>query len=137
MKSGRRKETKAEKEARHLFYEAVLAEQVIYRFGCWFSTIVPHICSDTIDPCHIIDKQGLKVVGAKLDKPEAMIYDVRNGIPGCRTIHNRFDNKLIRVYQEELPESVFQFISDWETALGQPGVLQARLDRKCPVGDRP
>jgi hypothetical protein len=44
---------------------------------------------------------------------------------------------MIRVYQDDLPDSVFMFITDWEDALEQPGVLQEKLDRKCPKGSRP
>ncbi len=140
MRSGRKKETKAEREARELFYEAVLAEAVLYHFGCFFSTIIPHICDGPTDPCHVIDKRWLKPLGARLDKPEAMIYDVRNGVPGCRKIHGQFDRTSmpgIRVYQAELRPVVFEFIQDWEEALEQPGILQAKLDRKCPSGARP
>jgi hypothetical protein len=126
-----KKETKAQKALREQFYEAVLATAYLYEEGCWFSKPVKHKCDGPVDPCHIIDKQGLKVV------PEALVWDVRNGVPGCRAIHSRFDGHMIRVYQDDLPDSVFMFITDWEDALEQPGVLQEKLDRKCPKGSRP
>ena len=131
------KETKAFKKARHQFYEVVLGSAYLYEEGCWFSRVISHKCEGPIDPCHIIDKQGLKVVGRKLKKPEAMIYDVRNGVPGCRAIHNRFDQHLIRIYQDDLPRCIGLFISDWEDAIGQPGILEEKLDRKCPKGKAP
>lgn len=140
MKQGRKTETKAHKEARFAFYEGVLATSHLFRGGCWFSTIVPHKCDGPIDPCHIIDKQGLWVSGRKLKRPELMVYDVRNGLPGCRKIHGQFDRTSmpgIRIYQDELPDSIFMFITDWEDALEMPGHLHEKLNRKCPKGARP
>ena len=134
----RKKEPKAHKQARELFYEAVFPTSYLYESGCWFSHVVSHKCDGPIDPCHVIDKQGLWAVAkGKLSKPEGMAYDPRNAVPGCRAIHNRFDNRMVRVYQDDLPDSVFMFITDWEDALERPGVLQEKLDGKCPKGTRP
>lgn len=132
-----RKESKSEKQARHDFYEAVLATAYLFREGCWFQSIIPHKCDGPLDPCHLIDKQGLWAFEKELEAIEFMVYDVRNGVPGCRHIHNRFDQRNIRIYQDELPDSVFMFITDWEDALGRPGVLHEKLNRKCPKGARP
>lgn len=137
MKQRRKRESKIERDYRELFYEAVLATAYLYEDGCWFSSVIPHKCDGPVDPCHVIDKQGLKVVGRNLQRPEAMVYDVRNGLPGCRLIHARFDNSFIRVYQDDLPRSVFMFITQWEDVLYRPGILQVKLDRKCPKGSRP
>lgn len=117
----------------------MLATSYLFRDGCWFGKIIPHKCDGPLDPCHIIDKQGLWTAGqiGKLHRPEYMVFDVRNGVPGCRAIHNRFDGRFIRIYQDELPDSVFEFIDDWEGALGMPGHLESKLDRKCPKGSRP
>lgn len=134
VKRGRKAETKAMKEARLRFYEGVLATSYLYEDGCWFRGVVAHKCDGPIDPCHIIDKQGLKHLTGALSKPEAMIYDVRNGVPGCRHIHNMFDNFQLRIYQDDLPRSVMYFVTDWEEALAFDGVLQEKLDRKCPRG---
>lgn len=137
LKQGRKAETERERVARERFVEGVLATAYLYEEGCWFAKVVRHKCDGPIDPCHIIDKQGLKVIARHLDQPEVLVYDVRNGVPGCRDIHARFDNRMIRVYQDELPDSVFVFIDQWEEALGQPGILEEKLDRKCPKGKRP
>lgn len=131
------KPTNAEKAARERFIEAVLATAYLYETGCWFAHVIGHKCDGPIDPCHVIDKQGLKIVGRHLEQPEIMVFDPRNGVPGCREIHTRFDNRLVRVYQDELPDSVFIFVDQWEEAIGTPGILQEKLDRKCPKGKRP
>jgi hypothetical protein len=132
-----KKETKAQRIMRRTFFDAVLATAYLYEEGCWFSHVVKHKCDGPIDPCHVIDKQGLKVAGRHLEKPEVMVFDPRNGVPGCRAMHDRFDKWMVRVYQDELPDSVFMFITDWEDAIGTPGILQEKLDRKCPKGSRP
>lgn len=137
LKQGRKKETKRQKAARERFVEGVLATAYLYEDGCWFAHVVRHKCDGPIDPCHVIDKQGLKVVGRHLEQPEALVYDPRNGLPGCRAIHSRFDDLMIRVYQDDLPDSVFLFIDQWEEAIGTPGILQEKLDRKCPKGSAP
>jgi hypothetical protein len=137
VKSGRKKLTAAEKQARERFVEAVLATAYLYETGCWFSHVVRHKCDGPIDPCHVIDKQGLKIAGRFLEQPEAMVFDPRNGVPGCRYIHSRFDSSMIRVYQGDLPDSIFMFVDQWEDAIGTPGILQEKLDRKCPKGTRP
>jgi hypothetical protein len=129
--------TAAERVSRERFIEAVLATAYLYETGCWFAKVIHHKCDGPIDPCHVIDKQGLKVVGRFLEQPEVMVFDPRNGVPGCRAIHDRFDKYMIRVYQDELPDSVFMFIDQWEEAIGTPGILQEKLDRKCPKGSRP
>jgi hypothetical protein len=132
-----KRETKAAKQARQDFYEAVLSKG-----GCWIARgIIPHACDGPKDPAHIIAKQGLKTEAnlSRLSDEDTLglVWDSRNGIPICRAYHHKLDNGFIRIYQPELPESVFDFIADWGPALSNPSALQSRLDNHYPQENRP
>lgn len=97
---------------REAFYETVLSEP------CWFKGIIPHLCDGPMDPCHLISKQRLKRIAKdkKMDEQATleMVWDHRNGVPGCRAFHHKFDNGFIRVYLEQLPTPFFHFVEDYE-----------------------
>ncbi len=109
----RKRESKEGKEARHQFYERVLDKG-----GCWLHRIVPHECDGPIDPCHLFPKQRLKNManlrGYEEKEMLAMVWDDRNGIPGCRSFHHRLDNGFIRIYWPQLPRAVKEFAADWD-----------------------
>jgi hypothetical protein len=131
-----RRETKAGREARLAYYDAIFDKG-----GCWFYKVIPHECDGVMDPCHLLEKKILKVEAtmAKLSKAEtlALVWDRRNGLPGCRMMHNRLDNGFLRIYQPELPQEIHDFVSEWEARLETPGRLQLRLDKRFPREDRP
>jgi hypothetical protein len=111
------RETKAAREARHDFYRAVLG-----RGPCWLNTITPHACDGPIDPCHLLSKQKLKRIAKDRGYDEAetlaMVWDERNGVPGCRAYHHRLDNGFMRVYYHQLPgfthDFIFAYDLEWE-----------------------
>lgn len=109
----RKRETKAEREARHAFYERVLLES-----GCYFKNIFPHQCDGPRDPCHLLSKQKLKRIakdrGYDADETIRLVWDPRNGVPGCRAQHHRMDNGFLRVYWEQLPSKTKLFADDWD-----------------------
>jgi len=114
MKRGRKRETKAAREARLNFYTEVLSMP-----GCWVREVLPHECDGPMDPCHLIDKSWLKTHAAftlRLDEAGvlACVWDARNGRPGCRRGHNLFDSPFTTVLSSELPESVFGFATDYK-----------------------
>lgn len=109
----KKRETKAEKEARHTFYERVLLES-----GCYFKNIFPHKCDGPRDPCHLLSKQKLKRIakdrGYDEETTMKLVWDPRNGVPGCRAQHHRMDNGFLRVYWEQLPSKTKLFADDWD-----------------------
>lgn len=109
----RKRESKEAKEARHNFYEKVLNKG-----GCWLRQITPHECDGPIDPCHLMPKQRLKMLANRRGYDEAktleMVWDPRNGVPGCRAYHHRLDNGFIRIYWPQLPAHALNFAADWD-----------------------
>lgn len=109
----RKRESKAGKEARHAFYE-----QVLNKGHCWLKQITPHECDGPIDPCHLLPKQRLKNIARQREYGEEetlkLVWDERNGIPGCRAYHHRLDNGFLRIYWEQLPAKAYEFMADWD-----------------------
>lgn len=109
----RRKETTLGRQARHEFYRDVLDSG-----GCYFRNHFPHQCEGPIDPCHLLPKQRLRTIAARREYGEgktlALIWDHRNGIPGCRAFHHRLDNGFIRLYWDQLPPAAQHFARDWD-----------------------
>lgn len=109
----KKRETKAEKEARHHFYDTVLIEA-----GCFFNDIYPHKCEGPIDPCHLLSKQKLKRIAKDRQYDDSttnrLVWDFRNGVPGCRAQHHRMDNGFLRVYYHQLPHKTKLFAKDWD-----------------------
>lgn len=111
-------------------------QEVLAKGSCFFQELWPHECDGPMDPCHILRAQYLRNEGRlqKLD-PELLyefIYDPRNGVPGCRQYHHRFDNYYLRLYQSQLPPAFFEFVKDWEERLEVPGRFMARVDKLFP-----
>jgi hypothetical protein len=110
---GRKRESKAGKEARLRFYE-----QVLGKGGCWLKTITPHECDGPIDPCHLLPKQRLKNIakqrGYTDDETLRLVWDERNGVPGCRAFHHKLDNGFMRVYWSQIPMDAYAFAHDWD-----------------------
>jgi hypothetical protein len=108
----RKRETKQGREARHGFYEAVLSG------SCWFSNKFAHKCDGPIDPCHLLPKQRLKNLASRRGYDEAetlrLVWDARNGVPGCRAIHHKLDNGFIRMYWDQLPDPALEFAREWD-----------------------
>lgn len=109
----RKRETKAGKEARHRFYEEVLAKG-----PCWLATIHPHDCDGPIDPCHLLSKQRLKRIAKDRNYNEretlALVWDSKNGVPGCRAYHHKLDNGFIRLTWAQLPLEAHAFAFGWD-----------------------
>lgn len=65
---------------------------------------------------HMLPKQTLKqqakLRGMAEQERIDFVWDVRNGLPGCRMMHTRMDNRMLRVYQTQLPDSVIQFAEE-------------------------
>lgn len=108
----KRESTKA-KGARYRFYEDVLNKG-----GCWFKTITPHECDGPIDPCHLMPKQRLRNIANQRGYNEAemlrLVWDARNGVPGCRAYHHKLDNGFLRAYSDQLPVSAHEFAREWD-----------------------
>jgi hypothetical protein len=109
----KKRESKEGKAARLKFYEDVLN-----RGTCWLRTIVPHECDGPSDPCHLMSKQKLRKValdrGYNEKQTLQLLWDNRNGVPGCRSFHHRFDNGFMRIYWNQLPPYAVQFAQEWE-----------------------
>lgn len=114
MKRGRKTETRAARRARQAFTEEVLS-----RGGCQIAEWIPHCCDGPMDACHVIPKQYLKWharFDLKLDEAGqlACVWDVRNGIPGCRKGHGLFDSGLHRVGIELIPVETIEFAIEYD-----------------------
>lgn len=68
-----------------------------------------------MDPCHIVPKQTLKVQFSDLEPEQlsACLYDPRNGVPGCRSFHGRFDGGHLAIKRSQLPADALAFVDDW------------------------
>lgn len=89
------------------FYKAVLAKG-----GCFWKGKIDHECSYIIDPMHIIPKQWLKnryQYDIEPSQLAELVFDPRNGTPGCRHIHDRIDGFRVRIGRSELPEDAVAF----------------------------
>ena len=122
----KKKETAAERLARLQWYEAILGKNDGF---CWGREIITHRCDGPKDPMHFIPKQFLKREANLLPINErvALVWDVRNGMPGCRWFHNRMDLGLLRVYRGQLPAEVVEFATEHD--------LLWKLDKHFPEGD--
>lgn len=110
----KRRESKAERERRHAFYESVLAKG-----GCWLKTLFPHECDGPMDPCHLLPKQRLRAIARDRypdndEMQHKLIWSVANGIPACRAYHHKLDNGFIRIYWHQLPIEAKQFAINWD-----------------------
>jgi hypothetical protein len=109
----KKRETKQGRDARLAFYENVLD-----RGRCWLHNIVPHECDGPTDPCHLMSKQKLRKIALDRGYDEgqtfALLWDSRNGVPGCRAYHHKFDNGFMRIYWHQLPSQAVRFAQDWE-----------------------
>lgn len=108
----RKRESKKGKQARHDFYEAVLVGP------CWFKGRFSHDCDGPLDPCHLLSKQRLKNIARQREYDEeemlALVWDPRNGVPGCRAFHHKLDNGFVRIYWDQLPPEALAFARDWD-----------------------
>lgn len=131
----KRKESAHERRCRIAHHDR-FRETVLESGPCWFNELWPHPCDGPMDPCHLLDAQYLRhqaeLAGLEPDDLYALVYDPRNGIPGCRSYHHRFDNGFIRIYQPQLPAAFFYFVADWEERLEAPGRLIVRVDKQFP-----
>ncbi len=111
----RKRETRAGKEARHRFYEEVLSKG-----PCWFNSqmVDGNPCDGPMDPCHFLPKQRLKRIAKDRNYDEretlAMVWDSRNGVPGCRAHHHKVDNGFLRFTWDELPIETHGFAFAWD-----------------------
>lgn len=108
------RESKKDREARHAFYESVLA-----RGSCWMVDVIRHRCDGPIDPAHLLPKQRLKVIAKNKfpgdeDKQRELVWSPSNGVPLCRDAHHKLDNGFIRIYWHQLPAEAHQFAAEWD-----------------------
>ena len=84
--------------------------------GCFGQTIQPHQCDGPRDPMHLIPKQILRREAKSRDYTDQetweLVWDARNGTPGCRWFHGMMDNRMIVVPQNRLPRAVVDFAYD-------------------------
>lgn len=113
-------------------YRANYHRKVMGMFGgCFGQTILPHKCDGPMDPMHFIPKQTLRTEaksrGYTDQETWELVWDARNGAPGCRWFHTSLDTpgiKKIVIPQSRLPRAVIDFCYD-------NGVVWA-LDRLYP-----
>lgn len=89
MRTGRRTESRAARQARQVFTETVLA-----RAGCEVQSLISHRCGGGyVDACHILPKRFIRVETNTWSEPDrlAVLWNPANALRGCRTGHNLFD----------------------------------------------
>ena len=123
-----RRVTPAEAKYRANYHRKVMG----LAFGrCFGQTILPHTCDNIVDPMHFIPKQLLRNEAKTRNYTDQetweLVWDARNGAPGCRWFHTSLDTpgiKKIVIPQSRLPRAVIDFCYD-------NGVVWA-LDRLYP-----
>jgi hypothetical protein len=155
LKRTRRKETKAEREARHHFNAEVK------RRGCWFADSRPceecggsgwwsdwngeeggagecglchgdgkHRCGGgRLDAHHLVPKDFLrKRFQGILPESElvAILFNPKIGAPLCRKAHDRIEAGFDRIYWEDLTEECVEYV------FSLPDFMALRLEEECP-----
>ena len=86
---------------------------VLERFTCEIQRFIPHVCGGGhMDACHILPKSFIKAetnTWPEADRLAAM-FDLDNGLAGCRTGHNLFDGAgHCGVSIDDLPDGAVAF----------------------------
>lgn len=120
MRRGRKAESAADRRAREAW-----TLEIVSRFCCELQALFDHDCDGPMDACHVIDKQFLKqmpkkerdAIGGPLfysdEELLPIVWDVRNGLSGCRAGHTRFDRPPRPVTYAQLPPAVIEFAMDY------------------------
>lgn len=111
-----RRVTPAEAKYRANYHRKVMG--MVFNF-CFSQTILSHKCDGPMDPMHFIPKQILrreaKSRGYTDQETWELVWDARNGAPGCRWFHNSLDTpgvKKIVIPQSKLPRAAIDFCYD-------------------------
>jgi hypothetical protein len=123
MRRGRKAESARARRARQAFTETVLE-----RDGCEIQQLIPHQCGGGhVDACHVLPKQFIKRETNLWEEDDhiAAMWDVANGLRGCRVGHNLFDGAgHCGVTIDDLPAAAVRFASDygwrWKLELEYP-----------------
>ena len=108
MRSGRRPMSAAAKAAHKEWTLTVLGA-----FTCEIQQLIPHICGGGhMDACHVLRKSFIRAETNTWDEADrlAAMFDLDNGLAGCRTGHNLFDSVGHGgVTYEDLPVAAREF----------------------------
>lgn len=88
---------------------------------CIRAGVFDHECHGEMQAMHVVAKQILKRKGL-----DALLWDIPNGVNGCKQAHTRHDNKVDRIPRTWLPAAAFLWALDYG--------LAADLERHWPGG---
>jgi hypothetical protein len=112
MRRGRKTESAAARRARQHFTETVLERE-----RCEIQDLIPHECGGgCFDACHVLPKRFIKRETNTLSEEDqiAAMWDVANGLKGCRLGHNLFDSAgHCGLTVEDLPAAAVRFAADY------------------------
>lgn len=102
LKNSRRvRASKSEVSAREFFKRAVCSKPCVGR------QIPGHECDGPLQAMHIVSKHTLKNRGLR-----RLLWDVRNGIPGCYRLHRRHDLAVEKIPRDLLPPAALEFAAE-------------------------
>jgi hypothetical protein len=85
--------------------------------GCYLTRIGYTDCDGPLDAAHLAPKQRLKALyktrGMPAHQIAAAVWDARVTVPICRRHHTLFDQKVIRLTEDQFPPKMLEYAAEY------------------------